>query len=749
MDIDFHFWATYSAARFADLDHSRAWTIASSAQMVDENALGAVGGDSRRSSYFTSISIKETKEAPRLIDYQIIQSFQTIKDIVRSKNIAYKAYWPVFHFLPGNFEPNHYPGDLEETCREFWVRRIARPQTELKGKESINYHDYFPWLTRPYSPMAITLIRNCRDLVNKPSSDICRYGLSDYLIGITMHVFIDTWAHQDFVGYTSKSINGMRQGPFQQAKKTKFDGTQDKALGLLSFAGEEGATWLGHGPAGHWPDHSGLTFEYVPMWSGDRIVRDNPKEYMEAFVNMIEAIKCIVNDKPYHPITVDNAKLKGHGKGHLGLIEDLIRYQRSSDGSGTFSHQGARKIKTLSDSWDDNMYLFNSEWINTVQQIFGGKLTDYPDWIPGESSWIRKAKDACKKNWLTPEEFIGLDYFKFNVAAKFHFTFVQQQLLSFGQRLLEDWPVGFTYANDLAALGAAPRDDGKKVEIITALRELQRKAAKSSNIDLISSLLNQVQDAPHGKAAQEVLINAILDTDEQNNNLNNGRFRSDFIQLDELTLAHLKKISGIEQVSIKLAADKYIDGSVSGFTDIILSQPTINSLAESLIKATNEYINKSKSDLKSTGARRAASFRDALIAQREYGGDGNYKEEYLGELFYNVFVNNKVGHESFGGIFGIGGGIQTTENSLFTFAANGLINDPLFGEAMGWKSSLRNLSPNKKLTMTSGYAAKGECMCIRRLLFRSLDLDPKKSTAGKYLITAKDSAILLNAVKSR
>lgn len=746
--------------------------------MVDENSLGAVGGGKHESGYFRRVAIKKENEDRKLLDYQIIQSFQTLFDIALSKNECYKAYWPVFHFLPGNFEPSWYPPDLESFYKEdrkqkdeekrLWKLRIANPikVNDSKSKE------YFQWLTRPYSPMAVTLIRNCTDLVNDPISEVCKYGLSDYLIGITMHVFIDTWAHQDFVGYTSKSINGIYQGPIklEDAKETKFYGTQDKALGVLRLAKEDGSTWLGHGTAGHWPDHSGMSFMYIPNWGTGWHVRDNPKEYMEAFVNMIAAIKCITSGKRYLPITVDDAR-REYGINNLDQIDRLIRHQRQPDGSGTFKDIGKKKkiedlnwdtVETVTsfgrrkpDPWDYNMYLFNSEWISMVHNIFGGDLSDYPDWIPGKSSWIKDAKNAVgKKGWITPEQFLTLDYFKFNVAAKFHFRFVEQQLKGFGQKLLEDWPVGFAYANDLTALEASPRNDLKKGEIVNSLRNLQNKARNTKERDELSTLLNQVEIAPYGKAAQEIIKRAISDWGEQEKNINNQSLSASRrgIQFNTSTISELKKISGAESVSIKVSANTNIDPSISGFLDMITGQDTINSLAKSLIESTDEYIINNKSDPKSTGIKRARSFIAALEGLGKSGGDGNYSEEDLGDLFYNLFAKNKVGNESFAvGVFGLRGAIQTTENSLFTFAVNGLINDPLFAEArMPYRARLRAIPANKKLTMTSGYAAKGECMCIRRLLFRFMDMDPSRTTPeGKTLIGSNESAILLNAVKNK
>lgn len=768
MDIDFHFWATYTAARFADLNHERAMKIASSAQMVDENALGAIEAGVKKDAagadmwagrhYFRSIPIKEEAKDPPIIDYQIIQSFQTISGIAMSTNICYKAYWPVFHFLPGNFEPSHYPGELKAICDTFWRKRWPCQNQDK------NFLDHFPWLTRPYSPMAIQLINNCCGLVNNPASDIAKYGLEDYLIGITMHVFIDTWAHQDFVGYTAYSINGINGKPRIDSHKVKrgifnkqeeFAGTQDKLV--IRRFGEEASTWLGHGPAGHWPDHSALKFTYTPNWSNREITRDNPKEYMEAFVNMVEAIRCIVGNKNYYPITVDDARRSEYGRTNLKEVEKLINFPRYQDGSGeevSFG-KGARRDKDLNrdwietlttvgfkraDPWDLNMYYFNAQWRNFIHSVYD-EAREIPDWIPGQSVWMAQAKDASKKNWITPEEFRKLDYFKFNVAAKFHFRSVQQQLKAFGQQLLGDWPAGFAYADDLAAISAVARGDEKKSQILFALRETQRTSKKVDDQEIITVLIRQVEDASYVNEARQILKNALDDHAIRGS-------------LDAKTVDSLKKISGYQNISVQLKSDGHpvydADPDVNHFISIISSEVAINSFASSLKESVDDYLKKSKGDPKSVGVRRALSFKEELGKQSTYASDGSYTESDLGDLIFNLFVNNRIGNQSFAGVLGLGGGIQTNENSLFTCAVNALINNPLFIEASGGPGrKISSIPANRKLMMKSGYAAKGESMCLRRLLFRLLDLPRNMNSSENYSVSAKDAALLLHAVKSR
>ncbi|MFN5745840.1 MAG: DUF6765 family protein [Methylococcaceae bacterium] len=564
MDIDFHYFATYAAARFAGLDGRRALTIATSAQMIDENALGVAGGsntDGPKKNYFKKIPIKAHEKGSTLLDYQLIQSFQTVGDIPTTDNIAYKSYWPVFHFLPGNFKPKWGDKRLESPL---WAPRTFNSQCDANHTQ--HRDDYFKWLTRPYSPMAIALINNCRDLVHDARSDINKFGLADYLIGVTMHVFIDTWAHQDFVGYTSKIINGAKTNPVIHHENTGREGKWDGTGKVGAIARwNEASAWLGHGPVGHWPDHSALIFDYMPGWSAGIITRNNPAEYEAAFVNMIHAMRCIVNNEAYLPISSDEALRRIpvgplFNQANLNKIKGLISYKRNPDGEIVGASipkkieiptgRDIAKLWLTYDAWDKNMYFFNSVWINTLIDIFQGvddSLNDFPltHWVPGKSEWVDQASSATKKAWLTPAEFLTLDYFKFNVAAKFHYRFVEQQLKAFGEELIGDWPVGFAYANDLGALeGAGSVMNKEKTDILGKLRDLQRTVVKADVREGLTVLIGEVQFADSGTEARAILHRGLSLVDARERSWSYGLITDDGNISDQKTVQTLRSIAG-------------------------------------------------------------------------------------------------------------------------------------------------------------------------------------------------------------
>src|ERR1700722_458405 len=140
MDIEFHYYMTYLIATRAGFVPAEAEIIAHSAQSVDDNHIQyAVLGDSS-GIYENYIS-------------------QTMDILKPAKNL-YRIY-PIFHFIPGVFDaPSAKRSD----------GRIDR------------------WVTTPDSPVARKMIESAIASENP------------YRIGVSAHGYVDTWAHQNFLG---------------------------------------------------------------------------------------------------------------------------------------------------------------------------------------------------------------------------------------------------------------------------------------------------------------------------------------------------------------------------------------------------------------------------------------------------------------------------------------------------------------------------------------------------------------------
>ena len=230
MQIDFHHAVTYVLARLADFSQADAEIIAYSAQYVDDATESGVTEFDNGAMFYHEGS------AHKMLDYRDFRELGT-------RNV-----WMPFHFLPGN---------------------SGLGAGKNPGGSFIN-----KLICRPNSPVAQDMVKACLDNRHKP------YGL--HQLGITMHVYADTWAHQGFAG-VNHLVNDADQ---LKSNNHTFDtGILNKLASY--FIGE--AYPLGHGAVLSYPDQPYLIWEYT-NGLGERIHRDNPKDYMQAIDYMFHVL---------------------------------------------------------------------------------------------------------------------------------------------------------------------------------------------------------------------------------------------------------------------------------------------------------------------------------------------------------------------------------------------------------------------------------------------------------------------------
>ena len=237
MQIDFHHAVTYVCARLAGFEPEDADVVAHSAQYVDDaTAQGEIWFDN-------GMFFERTASAHKTLDYR------------NSKALANHRVWLPFHFLPGNLgEPA--PAEVPTyTKEEFLTRCICRPN----------------------SPPAQDLMRAIVARQDRP------YAL--HRLGIASHVYLDTWAHQGFVGYEhrvnmAKDLDTDQDGgaaALTEKVKAFFGGAFDEAAGRFV----SGALPLGHGAVLSYPDRPYLRWSYTDGL-GTRVSRDNPRDFENA-----------------------------------------------------------------------------------------------------------------------------------------------------------------------------------------------------------------------------------------------------------------------------------------------------------------------------------------------------------------------------------------------------------------------------------------------------------------------------------
>ena len=207
MDIEFHYYMTYLIATKAGLKPDSARVLAHSSQFIDDNDIIFEVDKGKGSAYRNYIS-------------------QTM-NILKPKDELLRIY-PIFHFIPGD------------------------PQKETAWRRDGKMH----WLcTTPNSTNANNIM------------DAAIQSGSLYRIGVAAHGYVDTWAHQNFIGY--------------------YDDFNAMNIGLKQILPN-----IGHADAGHNPDWPAL------VWRDPRLINeavDNKERFLGAARHLLEKLARFVD----------------------------------------------------------------------------------------------------------------------------------------------------------------------------------------------------------------------------------------------------------------------------------------------------------------------------------------------------------------------------------------------------------------------------------------------------------------------
>lgn len=346
MQIDFHHGVTYVVARLAGFDHGDASTIAYCAQYVDD----AVNGGVIR--FDNGALFERISSAHKMLDYR------------NFRELANHYVWIPFHFLPGN-------GGLP-----------AGKEPEGKFVDKL--------ICRPNSDVAQQMVRDCILRQEVP------YTL--HRLGITMHVYADTWAHQGFAGIRDRINEATRL-------VDEYGNLDCKFMNRLTGYFMSEAMPLGHGAVLSHPDRPYLRWGYT-NGRGEQIWRDNPADFLEAADHMCQAMQRYRLHDP-------EAIVPGLPTRDRERIAALLTTMTAPD----------REVR-------------HQKWLAAIAQgnfSFGSATVKY---IPkGKASWkflalgTEKERDRGDEVFPYHEQFLASDWKLFHDALQAHRVFVLHDLL--------------------------------------------------------------------------------------------------------------------------------------------------------------------------------------------------------------------------------------------------------------------------------------------------------------------------------
>lgn len=385
MQIDGHHAATYVAARSAGFDHHEATKIAYAAQYVDD----------------------ATNDGPILFEdseymYARIASAHGTVDYHNVIDVANHLAWLPFHFLPGN-------GGLPEGH-------------EPEGGELVKL------VCTQDSPVA-------RDMVKEAMKD--RESPRElHRLGIAMHVYADTFAHQGFVG----AICAANLVKDKRARDPKYDARIKNAT-LREIAGtvwrRTKAFWhllvmsvvqavkerkwpatfwhdflhktpLGHAAADTFPDQPYLDWSYT-NWQSKRVVRNN----LQIFIEAIDMMTRVMRAWRAGDTTLTTSNHAGLAPVDAQLVNRL--FQEFDEAEGEQRHQ---------------------RWLEALERgdfSFGPATLRYIG--KGEGSWKHAAlgntkfRDSGLERYSYSPEFLSSDWKQFHDALQAHRNAVVHDIL--------------------------------------------------------------------------------------------------------------------------------------------------------------------------------------------------------------------------------------------------------------------------------------------------------------------------------
>lgn len=330
MQADFHFYVIYALARAAGMDPDRAFTVAYSSQHTDD------------AKYEHTLEFENGGRFP-----QVVTAHRFFGPSALTPAVCYRVWIP-FHFLPGN------------VGSEFYERMVTRSRS-------------------------VTAQRTVQDVLNSPLKP---YSL--HRLGIVLHLYADTWSHQNFLGLPRAKMNDVRNlrvkeesGGFVESLLRRLQET------ILEYA----APLLGHAQAGTIPDEPYREWEYED-YRGRHLSVSNHERALDAAQNCYLVLTTFVQrfpsfssqpSLPWHRID----ETVGDLLSRKGGLEERINEWKKALTEGVFglAPQGR----------DANLDYDDREWFRRAVRVVReeGRPDRYTRGVDFESSHWKYFQDAA------------------------------------------------------------------------------------------------------------------------------------------------------------------------------------------------------------------------------------------------------------------------------------------------------------------------------------------------------------------
>ncbi|SHH76916.1 hypothetical protein SAMN02745135_02037 [Caloranaerobacter azorensis DSM 13643] len=229
MKIDFHFYTIYVLCRLAGIKHEYSKKIAYASQHTDDAKYD------HELEFISGGRFQQQMSAHKFLDLGVF-----------SKKTGYDIFLP-FHFLPG-----------------------------IEGKDF-----YEKLLCRANSRTAKEMLKDTLNTLNKP------YGI--HRLGIALHVYADTWSHQNFHGLY-KFHNKVDDIELENKEQSEFQEIEVELKSTFLPA-------IGHAQAFIFPDEPYLIWKYKGRNNKEYFRIDNQKRTMDAAYNIYSFLINDVKDK--------------------------------------------------------------------------------------------------------------------------------------------------------------------------------------------------------------------------------------------------------------------------------------------------------------------------------------------------------------------------------------------------------------------------------------------------------------------